>query len=355
MLCDCCADKVNMAASSSGRGHRRGGDDWVQVDDRLGRPMEASRSWLKDSSPVNKFMFAPPPPSYVGMKQRLPVEKYVRWIRCTIDGQHRLIPVLVFSKCPRAHNIIFYVHGNAEDLGDIFERVQLISEWTRAHVCAVEYPGYGPLRGTDCNERSACTQVICAIESIVSHNPLLYENVVLYGRSIGSGVVMSIVDKLGTQVGGVILQSPFCSVSRAARSKSRLMSFVNDMVGGAQQFTSVEYVAKIKVPLLIIHGARDKVIPIAHGRELYEKCALPPDKKTFVEDSSADHMRFSRSLMQATLGQFMCRVKRTMRAFKIDAEQFARLTPREKDSLKRSLCARTGGRVRAPTPDTWLE
>jgi fermentation-respiration switch protein FrsA (DUF1100 family) len=48
----------------------------------------------------------------------------------------------------------------------------------------------------------------------------------------------------------------------------------------ASRFASLEKMSSVKVPKLFLHAAADNVIPLAHGRRLYD--AAPPPK-TFVE------------------------------------------------------------------------
>jgi uncharacterized protein len=52
------------------------------------------------------------------------------------------------------------------------------------------------------------------------------------------------------------------------------------------QFRSIDVIGKIKVPILMVHGERDEVVPIAFGRELL---AAAPDPKRFVALPQANH------------------------------------------------------------------
>jgi fermentation-respiration switch protein FrsA (DUF1100 family) len=46
------------------------------------------------------------------------------------------------------------------------------------------------------------------------------------------------------------------------------------------RFSSIDKMPRIAVPKLFLHATRDEVIPLAHGRRLFESAAEP---KTFVE------------------------------------------------------------------------
>ena len=52
------------------------------------------------------------------------------------------------------------------------------------------------------------------------------------------------------------------------------------------QFRSIDVIGKVKVPILVVHGERDGVVPINFGRELYAAMSAP---KRFVALPLADH------------------------------------------------------------------
>jgi fermentation-respiration switch protein FrsA (DUF1100 family) len=52
-------------------------------------------------------------------------------------------------------------------------------------------------------------------------------------------------------------------------------------------YDSFARIAEVKAPLLIVHGARDPVVPIRFGRKLYERAT---SRKTFIAVEGAGHL-----------------------------------------------------------------
>ncbi len=70
---------------------------------------------------------------------------------------------------------------------------------------------------------------------------------------------------------GLVLQSAFTSV----RDMGRLhYPFVpTAMVPDA--YPNLRRIAQLRAPLLVVHGDRDEIVPVAHGRVLFEAAPQP--------------------------------------------------------------------------------
>jgi abhydrolase domain-containing protein 17 len=103
------------------------------------------------------------------------------------------------------------------------------------------------------------------------------QNIVLYGRSLGSGpscylasgTAQSTDPSLGGPVGGVILHAPFLSVYR-------IVIDTGCTVYG-DKFPNIDYAPMIKSPLILVHGTADQIVPFNHSERLFE--ALPPQSR----------------------------------------------------------------------------
>lgn len=94
------------------------------------------------------------------------------------------------------------------------------------------------------------------------------ESIVLFGRSLGSGPVCRLAQRLheqGDKVGAVILHSPFVSVKEAGIS---LLGGVAKII--TDRWDNREPLAVAPCRLLIIHGASDEVVPFSHAESLRE-------------------------------------------------------------------------------------
>ncbi len=81
---------------------------------------------------INNLVFQPPPVSYGSSRRPL------LWLR-TVRGSH--IPAFYLDR--KAKITILFSHGNAEDLGLIFEWMVLVSAELSVNVLAYDYDGYG--------------------------------------------------------------------------------------------------------------------------------------------------------------------------------------------------------------------
>lgn len=94
--------------------------------------------------------------------------------------------------------------------------------------------------------------------------------VVVYGESLGTGVAVQMA--VERRVAGVVLEAPYTSVPdigamRFPWAPVRLLM--------RDRFDSLAKIGRIRAPLLIVHGERDRTIPIRFGRRLFEAAAEP--------------------------------------------------------------------------------
>ena len=152
----------------------------------------------------------------------------------------------------------------------------------------------------------------------------------LYGESLGSGVAV----RLATEqpVAGLILDAPFTSAADVAGHHYWYLPvwLLRD------QYRSIDRIHELKSPLLVIHGDRDGVIPIALGERLF---AAAPGPKRFVTLPGVDHVSV---LESGGLGP--------VRAF-LDAIERTALVSGPRVRVRTALAARSRGDRRAhPRP-----
>jgi hypothetical protein len=93
---------------------------------------------------------------------------------------------------------------------------------------------------------------------------------VIFGKSLGGGVACEIArDRV---LAGLVLESTFTSLASVA---GNLFPFAPGMKPGAHAYDSVNKLKEISCPLLVIHGERDMLIPVAEGLALYQAAGEP--------------------------------------------------------------------------------
>ncbi|GAB5365327.1 hypothetical protein AAMO2058_001048200 [Amorphochlora amoebiformis] len=236
---------------------------------------------------VNKFLYpAPNPPHY----ECDSFPHHTIWVPRSDQKNDSTIPCLLI-RSNSAKNLILYAHGNGCDIGDMKMELEYYSHTLRAHVCAFELRGYGFNQGTP-SEGSICSDIRDVYDYFTTQNPegkFPFKNVILWGRSIGSGPTTWLASRLceeKVEIAGLILQSPFTSIKAAAQH------IAGNMVGAllSNRWNNQVRIKGIKAPVLIIHGKMDTLIPYSHAEVLHEACTSR--NKRLVLSETADHNRF---------------------------------------------------------------
>jgi fermentation-respiration switch protein FrsA (DUF1100 family) len=125
------------------------------------------------------------------------------------------------------------------------------------------------------------------------------QNIVLYGRSLGSGPscylatktalesqeqkVESSKDCMDGPVGGLILHAPFLSVYRVVIDPGCTLP--------GDKFVNVDVLPMVRSPTILIHGTSDQIVPFHHSERLFQ--ALPKEYQTrplYIEGMSHNNV-----------------------------------------------------------------
>jgi uncharacterized protein len=169
-------------------------------------------------------------------------------------------------------------HGNGGNLSD---RVPHIAHLTAAgfDVLAFDYRGYGRSSGrpsepgTYRDARAARRALLERVEP---------DRVLYLGESLGAAVALELAHE--HPPAGLILQSPFTSI----RDMARLHYPIVPRALVPDAYPSLRLVRELDVPLLVLHGERDDIVPLFHGEELYEAATCPKRLVTFPDAGHND-------------------------------------------------------------------
>ena len=95
-------------------------------------------------------------------------------------------------------------------------------------------------------------------------------HIVAYGELLGTGVATRLA--LHRQVRALVLEAPFTSVVDVGR---QVWWFLPLRLVMTDQYRTLDRIGSVKVPLLIVHGARDSLIPVHHARQVYAAASEP--------------------------------------------------------------------------------
>jgi uncharacterized protein len=170
---------------------------------------------------------------------------------------------------PAASNaaVIVYFGGNGEDI--------LYTATTARHIDArralfVNYRGYGGTPGKP--TQKALFEDALAIYDYVVASGVAPENIVVMGRSLGSGVATMLAAT--RRVRGAILVTPYDSIAAVA---ARHYAFLPVRMLLRHPFPASDYAKNAHVPALMLAGATDFIVPAIHAQRLHEAWAGPKE------------------------------------------------------------------------------
>jgi uncharacterized protein len=175
----------------------------------------------------------------------------------TPDGERI---VAWYGKARPGQPMLLYFHGNGGSLAVRAPRITRFMDegWG---VYMMTYRGYGGSTGTP-------TEADNVADARLAYGALVREGVpptsiIAYGESLGTGIAVRIAAE--HPVAGLILDAPYTSIVDVA---AQAYPFLPVRAFLLDRYETTRYIANVKVPLLILHGERDPVVPTAMGREL---------------------------------------------------------------------------------------
>ena len=226
-----------------------------------------------------KLVYAPDPERYD--PRTLGLADVEERILETPDGERI---VAWYAKAKAGNPTLLYFHGNAGSLETRQERVRKYVQ-RGFGIFMMTYRSYGGSTGVP-SEKSNVADAKLAYDTLI-HDGIKPEDVIIYGESLGTGIAVQVAGEKA--VAGVILDAPYTSLVDVAevhypRLPSR--SFMTD------RYETLRHLKRLTVPLLIIHGKDDRVVPLAMGRAVHAAAAGPKEIAVFPGAGHSDHYNF---------------------------------------------------------------
>lgn len=231
----------------------------------------------------------------------VPFEQTRFW---TADGQELTGWLFHGDELPAT---VLFMHGtsyNASDLWASEERANLFGSFLRGLGCRFflfDYRGYGPNSGA-ATEQGTYLDAEGALAFLHNRPEIDPTRIVFYGFSLGTGVAVELAVREPSA--GLILRAPFTSIRELILGRYPRLRPLLAMAPWLPmtRYNSAAKIARIGVPLLVMHGELDKTVPIAMGRRLFE---LAREPKRFITFPGADHQGFPLDLMVPAVRGFV--------------------------------------------------
>lgn len=167
-----------------------------------------------------------------------------------------------FEAAPDAPAVLF-LHGNAGTIADrVFQAEGLVREGVS--ILMLSYRGYGRSEGRP-TEAGVAKDVDAALDWLIGRVGS-GDRIVVHGRSLGGAIAAPFIARR-PEAAGLILESTFTDLAEiAAAAYPFLPSFLLRRLQG--HYDVRRAVSTVRLPVLVIHGALDELIPVAMGRAL---------------------------------------------------------------------------------------
>lgn len=149
---------------------------------------------------------------------------------------------------------------------------------------ALSYRGYSGSTGSP-SEKGLLIDGLTGYDWLI-HKGFKAQDIVIHGHSLGTGVATYVATQRPARA--LILEAPFTAAVDVAAERYPIMP-VNWLM--KDKFLSRERIKDVHMPLLIIHGDRDTVVPFVEGQRLF---ALANEPKTFVRMPNSEHNTLTR-------------------------------------------------------------
>ncbi len=184
----------------------------------------------------------------------------------TADGEKI---ILWYAPARAGMPTILYFHGNAGEMGDRPLRFNYYQSQGFG-VAYLSYRGFGGSSGSP-SEAGMMADANAAYEWLIAKG-VEPSRIALLGESLGSGVAVQLAAK--REVGAVALEAPYTSTVEVA---AKIYWWLPVHALMKDQFKSIDFIAAVVAPLLVIHGEEDGLIPVEFGRRLFAAANQPKE------------------------------------------------------------------------------
>ena len=208
------------------------------------------------------LMYHPDENNYFGDRLEVDIEKvYIN----TSDNLNLL--GWFHKKDLKKFKTIVYFHGNA---GKLENRIHKLNHFKDMNVnfLILAWRGFSGNEGKP-SEQGLYVDGSSAI-TWLKNLGLNEEDVILYGESLGTGIATHLAQK--NNYAGLVLETPFTSMVEAAKN---FYPYIPVGLLLRDKYKNDQKIKNINIPVLVMHGEADQIVPFWMGKKIYEIANQP--------------------------------------------------------------------------------
>jgi len=186
---------------------------------------------------------------------------------------------------PNSKQIYLYTHGQGGNIACTAYKIKFLVD-SGASVLAYDFRGYGKSIG-EAHISLVHEDARAAYDYILAKTKFKSQDIILYGESLGAAITSNLASKVKS--GGVVLESPFSSLSKIAREKFPVLDIYPDPLFPGPTLTNEPFVKSAHAPLLIVGADKDICTPLHHAQYLYK---IASGTKFFLTCKNTNHAVF---------------------------------------------------------------
>ncbi|MBV9387363.1 MAG: alpha/beta fold hydrolase [Chroococcidiopsidaceae cyanobacterium CP_BM_ER_R8_30] len=179
--------------------------------------------------------------------------------------------------------VLLYLHGNGSNIGAAVAYANLFNQLGFS-VLVIDYRGYGRSEGGFPTEGRVYQDASVAWDYLVKEKLIPPSQIFVFGHSLGGAIAINLALQ-HPDAAGLIVESAFTSMRQMVDYEGKYWMFpVNLLLN--QRFDSINKIKSLQVPILLIHGTADSVVPYTMSQQLF---AAAPELKQLVLVPGAGH------------------------------------------------------------------
>ena len=234
-------------------------------------------------------MYNPNENNYFGDKLEVEIEK----VKITTSDNINLLGWF-HKKDLKKFKTIVYFHGNAGELNNRIYKLNYFKSMD-VNFLIIAWRGFSGNKGKP-SEKGLYEDGKSTIE-FLKNLGVIEKDIIIYGESLGTGVATEIAQS--NKFAGLILETPFTSMIEAAKN---FYPYIPVGLLLKDKYKNDKKIKNINIPILIMHGEADQIVPFWMGKTIYEIANQP--KYSYFTKYDDHMMEFDENLV-LTLEKFI--------------------------------------------------